>query len=72
MVDGLFSRRGAARLESDADSALRSLCSSRLRLPLRSFVVRAERAGGAQLGRTLLVRSYATGAGDLYIVSHVR
>ena len=40
-------------------SALRPLCvchsMSHAGLPLRSFVVRAERAGGARLGRTLLV-----------------
>ena len=44
------------RLESDALGAQTSLRSSRAGVPLRSCVVRAERAGGARLGRTLLVQ----------------
>ena len=50
----VFSRHGA-EAESDALGAHRPNCSSYAALLLQSFVVRAERAGGARLGRALLV-----------------
>ena len=58
MVDGRVQSASvlrAERLESDALVAQTPLRSSHAGLPLQSFVVRAERAGGARLGRALLV-----------------